>query len=108
MSSYCFDLDGTICTQEPDIPYYEAEPYPEVIEAVNHLYEDGNRIIIFTARGSCTGIDWRTCTERQLREWGVKYHELRFGKPEADYYVDDRGLDVLQILAIAFSHDSPR
>ena len=27
---------------------------------------------------------------KQLEDWGVKYHELRFGKPGGEIYVDDR------------------
>jgi hypothetical protein len=28
----------------------------------------------------------------------VKYHELKFGKPAADYYIDDRMLSVEELL----------
>ena len=30
-------------------------------------------------------------TERQLKEWNVKYHKLFLGKPAGDIYVDDKG-----------------
>ena len=33
----------------------------------------------------------RPLTEQQLEEWGVKYHELLFGKPHADIFIDDKG-----------------
>ena len=29
-----------------------------------------------------------------MKEWGVKYHELRFGKPAGDYYIDDRLISI--------------
>jgi hypothetical protein len=32
----------------------------------------------------------REFTENQLKEWGVQYHHLFFGKPRAAYYVDDK------------------
>jgi hypothetical protein len=32
----------------------------------------------------------RGITERHLREWGVKYHELVFGKIHFDLLVDDK------------------
>ena len=89
--TYCFDLDGTLCTNtEGD--YDSAEPFPERIKKVNELYQEGNQILIFTARGTMTGIDWRDLTELQLDQWGVKYHNLELGKPVAHVYIDDRGI----------------
>ena len=32
-------------------------------------------------------------TESQLDRWGCKYHKLILGKPSADYYIDDKGID---------------
>lgn len=88
---YCFDIDGVICTNTWG-EYELAEPRPDAIERINDLYEQGNTIVLQTARGSETGIDWRPITERQLAEWGLRYHALHFGKPNADVYVDDRGI----------------
>jgi hypothetical protein len=31
-------------------------------------------------------------TKQQLKDWGVKYNELIFGKPDADIFVDDKGI----------------
>ena len=90
--TYCFDIDGTLCTNT-DGEYERAAPYPDVIAHVNVLYDAGHRIILHTARGSTTGIDWLELTEKQLRAWGVKYHELFFGKPTADVYVDDKAVN---------------
>ena len=90
---YCFDIDGTLCTNT-DGEYEGAEPYPEVIAQVNALYDAGHRIILYTARGSTTRIDWRKLTEKQLWSWGVKYHELFLGKPHADLYVDDKAMNL--------------
>jgi len=91
MKIYCFDLDGTLCTNTEGA-YEEAEPFFDRIQKVNDLYDNSDRIIIFTARGTVTGIDWRALTEDQLDKWGVKYHELQLGKPFAHIYVDDRGM----------------
>jgi len=92
--TYCFDIDGTLCTNtEGD--YEAAEPYPDVIAEVNRLYEAGHTILLLTARGSATGIDWRVTTERQMTAWGVRYHTLSFGKPSADVYVDDKAINAL-------------
>ena len=35
---------------------------------------------------------WYNFTLRQLKYWGCKFNELRFGKPEADHYIDDKGI----------------
>jgi len=89
---YCFDIDGTLCTKN-DNDYNEAEPYFDRIKVVNKLYDEGNKIILFTARGAATGIDWVELTKKQVKDWGLKHHELRFGKPHADVFIDDRAQD---------------
>lgn len=98
MTVYCFDIDGTICTNT-DGDYEHAVPFDEVTEKVNRLYDKGHRIIFFTARGSTTGIDWRDFTEKQLEGWQVQYHELVMGKPYADVFVDDKGIQPAEFLS---------
>lgn len=89
---YCFDLDGTLCTNT-DSKYEDAIPYENRIKKVNDLYNEGHTIIIDTARGSTTGIDWTDITNNQLKKWGVNYHTLRVGiKLHADIFVDDKGI----------------
>jgi len=88
--TYCFDLDGTLCTNTEG-EYNKAEPFLDRISVVNNLYDLGNTILIDTARGSTTKIDWYELTEKQLKEWGVKYSELRVGvKLNFDILVDDK------------------
>lgn len=89
---YCFDIDGTLCSNTFGA-YEEAEPWPDRIATVNLLYDEGHTIKLFTARGTATGKDWRELTERQMRSWGVRYHELILGKPEADLFIDDRAVE---------------
>ena len=104
---YCFDIDGTLCTNT-DGDYTRAEPFPEVIARVRALYEAGHQIVVHTARGSETGIDWKDATEYQLHSWGVRYHALYFGKPPADFYIDDRAVNIADWLKEAgASHCSP-
>ena len=93
MKNFCFDIDGTICTIT-DGKYNEAEPYQDRISQLNKLHEEGNKIILFTARGTSTGIDWKDITIAQLDKWGVNYDELLFGIPEADFFVDDKATDL--------------
>lgn len=87
------DIDGTICTWERDGSYEEAKPYLERIKKINALYEEGNIITYWTARGSGSGIDWSFITKKQLNEWGVKYHKLFFGKPVYDVFIDDKAIN---------------
>jgi hypothetical protein len=85
---YCFDIDGTICTFT-DGEYEKALPYSERITKLNRLREEGHEVILFTARGSTTGIDWQDFTYNQLTGWGLKFDKLILGKPQADVFVDD-------------------
>ena len=96
---YVFDLDGTICTQEKSGEYHLAKPIPEMVKKVNELYDSGDYIIIFTARGMNTygnEYDARGAYDELTRDWlvdnGVRFHQLLFGKPAADYYVDDKAV----------------
>lgn len=93
MIRYCFDLDNTLCTK-PKEGYYKAKPIPERIKKVNQLYDAGHVILIDSARGSMTGINWLEFTKKQLAEWGLKYHMLRTGvKFFADYIIDDSAIN---------------
>jgi cytidyltransferase-like protein len=97
---YCFDIDGTLCDTsnnelgKPD--YVNAKPIPFMVNQVNRLYDEGNYIIVQTARGKGSGIDHTELTKNQLNEWGYKYHELfpMFCKPTADIFIDDKGVNV--------------
>ena len=57
-------------------------------------------IIVQTARGRGSGIDHSDLTRNQLAMWGVKYHELEpmFHKPNADLFIDDKGISIEQWL----------
>jgi hypothetical protein len=87
------DIDETICRGDGSGDYSKALPIIEAIEKANELYEVGHRIVYWTARGTVTGIDWREVTEEQFRQWGVKYHELKFGKPAYDIFIDDKNMN---------------
>ena len=87
------DIDDTICTLKRKMDYKSAEPIALAIEKVNLLYEQGNTIIFWTARGTLSGINWRELTEMQLKKWKVKYHELKFGKPAYDIFIDDKNIN---------------
>jgi CMP-N-acetylneuraminic acid synthetase len=90
--TFCFDIDGVIASITPGNDYNLCEPIHDMIAVVRKLYAAGHRIIFHTARGSMTGMDWKELTEKQLKEWNIPYHELHFGKPAADLYIDDKAV----------------
>ena len=90
---FCVDIDGTLCTE--NCKYEDSKPIKKIITKINKLYKD-NTIILHTARGASSGYDWRPLTEHQLKTWGVKYHNLIMGKPYADYYIDNKSINVLE------------
>jgi len=87
------DIDETICKSPEDRDYSKAEPIKENIEKANKLYEQGHTIIYWTARGTVTGLDWSDLTKSQFEQWGVKYHDLKFGKPYYDLFIDDKNMN---------------
>ncbi len=97
--TFCFDIDGVIATIAPNNDYNMASPIGQTVQLVNRLYDAGHRIVLFTARGGSSGKDWSTLTCAQMEAWGVKHHELRMGKPAADYYIDDKMLNMDTLLA---------
>lgn len=92
--TFVFDIDGVVAQIQKDLDYAQSEPNEPMIRIINLLYDYGNRIVLFTARGYVTGKDWSQLTKDQMQRWGLKYHELKFGKPNADYYVDDKMLSM--------------
>lgn len=98
MKTYVIDLDHTLCdtpkNESGNWDYTNAVPFIKRIEKVNKLKDEGNTIIIETARGSVSGRDWFSVTEKQLLKWGLKYDKLRVGtKFAGDYFIDDKGIN---------------
>lgn len=91
LKTFVFDIDGTICTNTNG-DYEKAKPYFDRIKFINNLFEKGNKIIMFTARGYTTNINWQELTKKQLSDWGLKYHDLKLKKPFGDIYIDDKGI----------------
>lgn len=87
------DIDDTICHSPNKPDYAISYPIVENIIKANKLYDDGHTIVYWTARGTVSGKDWRQQTEKQFQDWGVKYHELKFGKPYYDLFIDDKNLN---------------
>ena len=76
-------------------------PKKERIKKINSLYDSGNTIIYFTARGMGRFSDnaelaiksFKKLTQNQLSNWGCKYHQLILGKPSGDFYIDDKAIN---------------
>jgi hypothetical protein len=85
------DIDETICFYEGERDYNLAKPNFENIKKINILYEQGNTITYWTARGTISKIDWYSITKQQLDSWGCKYHNLITGqKPAYDLLICDK------------------
>ncbi len=96
-----FDLDGVICElKRPSESYSDVTPKKEVIEEMQKWKDEGHYLIIHTGRHmrTCEGDVVKVIekvgkiTEDWLQKWHVPYDELIFGKPYADIYVDDLGI----------------
>ena len=97
----CFDLDNTLC-KTIGSNYKLSRPFDEKIKFVNYLKKKGFYIKIFTSRFmgrnkekvSKARKQGYIFTKRQIKSWGLKYHELIMGKPSYDIYVDDKCYNV--------------
>ena len=88
------DIDETIADFDLSVDrtdYTLATPIDINIDKINKLYEEGNNITYYTARGSVSEIDWYDITKAQLDSWGCKYHKLITGhKPAYDLLICDK------------------
>jgi len=85
------DIDETICFYNGERNYPDAIPDFKNIAKINSLYDEGNNITYWTARGTVTKIDWYEVTKNQLKSWGCKYHDLIVGdKPAYDLLICDK------------------
>jgi len=96
------DIDGTVCNSHKGIngkwDYTLSEPRREQIWKINKLYDEGNEIVYWTARGSVTGIDWTKFTKNQLNDWNCKYTRIETQKkPAFDLFIDDKAKRIEEI-----------
>jgi len=96
---YCFDIDGVICRTK-GVDYKNSRPIKKSINKINELYDEGNIILIFTARFMGRSKDnikkakklGYKFTYNQLKKWDLKFHKLIFGKPSFDLFIDDKSI----------------
>lgn len=110
--TFIMDVDRTIRTapKNPDgsYDYANARPHLNVIAKANMLYDQGHRIIYYSAcgmrtfKGDVYRIEeyHRPILEKWAADHGVKYTELKFGKIwyQDYFFVDDRNLTIDQFL----------
>ena len=90
---YAIDIDNTlVVTKNSD--YINCFPIQHRIDHVNKLYDEGNIIYLFTARGSASGKDYTEFTIKQMKNFGVKFHKVIFGKPDVDVFIDDKAIPI--------------
>mmetsp|Transcript_23333 Transcript_23333/g.41280 ORF Transcript_23333/g.41280 Transcript_23333/m.41280 type:complete len:131 (-) Transcript_23333:349-741(-) len=103
---WCFDLDSLMTAPKTPGEYDSCEILPRIQDFLNARYNDGYYIIIQSSRGmelcgynkSIAIGKFAEISLRQLREFKVKYHEVSFDKPAADFFIDDKGLCALDDL----------
>ena len=90
---YNVDIDGTICYPgKGDGRYTLAVPRWDRI--INDLYIKGHEIIYHTARGMGTFDNDRGKAYEEYYDFTLKQlNDLYLGKPAADYYIDDKGIN---------------
>ena len=103
----CFDLDNTLVTYpEKEKDYTTCRPIEHNINFLRYLKTLGNTIIIHTARrmkthGGNVGAllkDIGKITFDTLEKFQIPYDEIYFGKPYADFYIDDKAISAFSDL----------
>lgn len=98
LKRFCFDLDNTLVSY-PKVTddYRTVEPISRTITLVRQLKLQGHTILIHTARRMKTHngnsgkvlSDIGKITFETLEKFEIPYDEIYFGKPHADFYIDD-------------------
>jgi hypothetical protein len=92
---YAFDIDNTLFHTEGN-DYKGSTPIQSRINYVNKLHDKGHYIILYTARGRRSGIDYSQLTKEQADKFGIKYHEIVMGKLDYDLFVDDKAISTTE------------
>lgn len=98
----CFDLDNTLVSFPQKYgDYTSVKPIEKNINLLRYLKKFNNTIIIYTARRMKThsgnigkiNADIGKITFDTLEKFDIPYDELYFGKPHADFYIDDLAIN---------------
>jgi len=103
----CFDLDNTLVTT-PTVTgdYSTVLPIHHNISYLQFLKRMGHTIIVHTARrmkthaGNVGAVlaDIASVTLATLEKFKIPYDEIYFGKPYADFYVDDKAMNAADVV----------
>ncbi len=89
------DLDGTLTNGEL---FWDMMPTPNkaIAEQVRELYQQGNIIIIWTARA------WELAPETVgwLIMNRIPFHGIQMSKGGADLYIDDKAINMLDFIEV--------
>ena len=111
---FCFDLDNTLVTYPKVTGDYDTVlPINDNIKFLRSLYEDGHKIIIYTARRmrtfksdlSLVKKNIEKLTISQLKKFKIPYHQLMLGKPYAHFYIDDLSINSYENLPYALGYN---
>ncbi len=98
---FCFDIDDTLLTKSQDESYEDCKPIPSNISFLKMLKFMGHKVILHTARRMRTHssnigsviADIGKVTLESLAQNDIPFDEIYFGKPYADFYVDDKSIN---------------
>lgn len=96
---FCFDIDHTLVCMTDN--YKTGDIIEKNVNFLKYLKKQGHIIILYTARrmkthGGNEGKvlkDVGKLTLDFLNEHGIPYDEIYFGKPYADFYIDDKAIN---------------
>jgi capsule biosynthesis phosphatase len=111
------DLDGTLARVQPETPYEEREPEPEVVETLRRYAAEGFEIVIHSSRNMRTHNNSigriNAVTLPLIVQWldrhQIPYHEIIVGKPWCGlegFYVDDRAIRPSEFVRMSFEEIS--
>jgi uncharacterized HAD superfamily protein len=85
------DIDGTICTEEKQFSRSLAKPIEGAVNALKEINSKGHFIILYSSRTWAEyemTVDW-------LEKHEIPFDQLILGKPQGDYWIDDRAIEFL-------------
>jgi uncharacterized HAD superfamily protein len=88
MKTLGIDLDGVVCSEEKTFDRPLARVLPGAVEFIKTARQNGNLVVIWTARGweqYKMTVDW-------LQKNDIEFDQLVMGKPIFDVYIDDRAI----------------
>ena len=95
MKKIVFDIDDTLLfTKGLEDGYKSFEVNTEVVDWMDENKDDW-KFSALTARGTQSGFNFKEHTVNQVRHQAcLPIGDIQFGKPDADWYVDDKGINV--------------